>query len=317
MGLTRSNGPIRAVINAVGEYRTHSFISHGNGWTTHSTAYSPGRPGWPDYCSTPLKPAELERGYPGASQIDMGALYQFYYGGGGAIEAFWYQRSPASGAGNTVQSWLWTSSNYTWVASKQDSSRGLYRVGFSWTPNVNYVLYQYRDSQNIQGGNEYTEDTGAVCSTYLAYAQNRAGQGTISNNNTYNHSQTVAGINAIYNAVENECNSSAGFWGGVAAGITCFEGVCDDAARQVTNCFTRGICNSDNDSYYRQVRDNLWPPGPTDSAGWSTAVSISPDAIGGWAGHSWGPAAPNPVWSWDGSQSVIWNSSGSVYSCWF
>src|SRR5687767_4113651 len=51
------NGPITAVLDAVGEYRTHSMISHGpGGQVTHETMHSPGTTGWPTYCSTPLKP---------------------------------------------------------------------------------------------------------------------------------------------------------------------------------------------------------------------------------------------------------------------
>ena len=47
------------------------------------------------------------------------------------------------------------------------------------------------------------------------------------------------------------------------------------------------------------------------------AHSISPDALGGWDGHPYGTVAPYPVWSWDGSNSVTWNSAGNVYGCWF
>src|SRR5262245_16629796 len=69
-------GPVTAVLDAVGEYRTHSMMSHGpGGEVTHETMYSPGTNGWPTYCSTPLKVGELRDGYPGASRVNQGAIY--------------------------------------------------------------------------------------------------------------------------------------------------------------------------------------------------------------------------------------------------
>lgn len=44
----------------------------------------------------------------------------------------------------------------------------------------------------------------------------------------------------------------------------------------------------------------------------ATAVSISPDRIGGWSGHPVGTT----TWSFDVNQPVFWNSGGNVYGCW-
>jgi hypothetical protein len=336
VGLSNGDGPIRSILESVGEYRTHSLISHGNGWYTHSTMYTPGRPGWPDYCSTPLEPSELQNGYPGASQVNEGGLYVFYHQpGGDGPTSFYYQRSlaPNAAAGDAIQSWLWYNAPYAWVGSRQDGGNGFYRVGFGPvngpnTPYTQYVLYQYRNMEGIAAGSGWTYDYGNVCSTYLAYAQNQAGFGTISNSNTYSHLQVVSGINALYSAVEDQCNNSTGFWADVGAGITCLEGICDDAARQTANCFTdgaNGSCYTDDSRYYTRVRDaNLrdgswsgWNKGPYDQAGYATAVAVSPDAIGGWNGHPWGTQAPNPVWSADGNNTAQWNSPGNVYGCFF
>ena len=321
VGLSSGDGPIKAVITAIGEYRTHSWIYHGNGWATHSTMHAPGRPGWPTYCSTPLEPSELQNGYPGATQVNMGALYTFYYQPEGSpVEAHYFQKSPASGAGDAVQRWLWSSSNYAWVSSRQNSSSGFYRVGFDQTPYTQYSLYQYRDMQGIANGDGNTYNYGNVCSTYLAYAQSKSGNGSVSNSNSYDHGKVQAGLNAVYNSVESQCNNGTGFWDDFGAAITCFEGICDDAARQVTNCFADGIngrCYTDDDQYYRRVRDDINPPGPRNQQGYSIAQAVSPDAIGGWNGHGFGTAAPYPVWSWDGNNQVLWNSGGSVYGCFF
>ena len=85
---SRGKGPVTAVIDAIGEWRTHIMMSHGPGqYVTHSTMFSPGTNGWPTYCSTPIKANELEHGYPGTSQSNQGAIYQFLYGGGGPVHA--------------------------------------------------------------------------------------------------------------------------------------------------------------------------------------------------------------------------------------
>ena len=73
-------GVIDPVINAIGENRSHSMMSHGaNYWSTHSTMFSPGTNGWPTYCSTPLKVDDLKRGKPGVSQINRGAIFTYYW----------------------------------------------------------------------------------------------------------------------------------------------------------------------------------------------------------------------------------------------
>lgn len=338
--LSRADGPVQAVLDATNEYRTHSGISHGNGWYTHSTTYTPGTTGWPTYCSTPAEPGELQNGYPGASQINDGGLYRFYYqpdttqpgsgaigttSGAHAVTAFWYQRTATNNQGLDTANWLWNTAYYAAVSSRQDGGASFYRVGFTGvTPYTQYSLYQYRDYQGINAGT-VPWNYGNVCSTELAYAQQQAGKGTVNNTrygegtNNYPHARVVAGLNALYNSVENQCSTSTGFWTDFGAAITCFEGICDDAARQVTNCFADGInghCYNDSNRW-SQVRDNAWPGGPVDASGYSTARSISPDNVGGWSGWGYGTAAPYSVWSWDGSQQVYWNSAGAVYGCFF
>src|SRR5262245_35536417 len=72
----RGAGPIKDVISAVGESRSHSMISNASvKYVTHAAAKTPGRPGWPDYCSTPLEPGDLQNGWAGAEQINQGAIY--------------------------------------------------------------------------------------------------------------------------------------------------------------------------------------------------------------------------------------------------
>jgi hypothetical protein len=97
---------VTAVLDSVGEYRTHSMLSHGpGGQVTHETMHSPGINGWPTYCSTPLRVNELRDGYPGASRIGQGALYRFLYGSGTLVYiAYQNSRTSAGYDGNGATS---------------------------------------------------------------------------------------------------------------------------------------------------------------------------------------------------------------------
>ena len=84
------------------------------------------------------------------------------------------------------------------------------------------------------------------------------------------------------------------------------QGICDDAARQVRNCMSAGRCDTDSSSVWSSVAND----------GTTVARSISPDRLGGWSGHPYTGAGVS-VWAYDTSNTVQWNSGGSVYGCWF
>jgi len=154
-------------------------------------------------------------------------------------------------------------------------------------------------------------NNGLVCSTLLAYAQYMADKGAVTAH-TYSHGQIVNAISGLMGAVENDCRQGIGFWEKMAVNIACLEDICDDAARQVANCMSVGRCDTSDDgaNTFASVRDD---PG-------STAVSISPDQLGGWSGHPWDGYSEGSgvsVWAADTEQPVQWNSSGNVYGCWF
>lgn len=302
-----ANGPVTAVLDSLGEYRTHSMLSHGpGGQVTHETMHTPGTTGWPTYCSTPLQPGELQSGYPGASRINQGAIYQFLYGGGD-LEYIAYQLSRTSAGydsnGATITNWI-VNNMPTVLTTSQQSSQSLLRIiGPTGVP-LNYVLYQYRDIGTVNTGG-VGWNNGMVCSTLISHAQYRAGFSAVSAY-TYSHSQMVTAGNALYTAVENSCNTGLGFWKSVGTTITCFEGICDDAARQVRNCMAAGVCNSDDSTYWNNIANNST----------TVARSISPDRLGGWSGHPYtGPGVS--VWAYDTSNTLQWNSGGNVYGCWF
>src|SRR5205823_5189881 len=127
------------------------------------------------------------------------------------------------------------------------------------------------------------------------------------------HSTVTNALNALHNTVYNSCANGLGFWDGVLAStfgaIACtrwsdhcvlgvctpeFPSTCTLAADQVANCFATNSCGTSDRKNWQGIAAN--------SA--TTATSISPDNIGGWANHGWGTAAPYPVWSWDSPNQV-------------
>ena len=299
-----------AVLTAVGEHYTHSMLSHGPGeLVTHSTMYTPGTNGWPKYCSTPINSEELAHGYPGVSQTGPGGIYAFLYLGDGPAQDLMYKRSatPAGVDDNGLQiaEYVWLSMPYTAVDSRQDDGHTVYRLAHPRTAAFfDYVLYQYRNQENIHRG-EAAWNNGSVCSTFLAFAHHMAGKGTIEPA-TYDHETIVAAGNALYSRVEDECSTNTSWLMDVGSTLTCFEGICDDAARQTRNCMARGVCDSDSSSHWDAVRND-----PN-----SIAVSTSPDRLAGLSGHPFeGPEAS--VWAYDEGTDVQWNSGGDVYGCWF
>jgi len=294
---SRGTGPVRDVINGIGESATHVIVSNGLSWATHASMFSPGTNGWPTYCSTPLKANELQNGFPGLEQINMGAMYTYTYGNG-ANEYFRYQVDTL-GSGycrqQSVAQWLWNSVPYTTL---WNGSYYFYKLNNG--ANINYSLYQFRDVEGVPTGG-YSWNNGMVCSSSAAWAQYKAvGIGVTPY--YYSQSQKVNAINALYNGVESSCNSGLGFWGGVGAAITCFEGICDDAARQVANCMSRAACDTDDDGW-QTVRDNTG----------YTVRAISPDRMAGLSGHT----NTGSVWAGSSDFAVSWNSPGQVCGCWF
>ncbi len=190
------------------------------------------------------------------------------------------------------------------ATSKQNGGAGFMRLlGPNGYP-LNYTLYQYRTIESVHlGGAGW--NNGMVCSTLIAHAQYRAGFNAVTPH-VYNHTQMVSAGNALYSAVQDECNSGLGFWKGIGSTITCFENICDDAARQVRNCMAAGRCDTDSSSVWSNIANN--------SA--TVAESISPDRLGGWSGHPYTGTGAS-VWAYDSSNTLQWNSGGNVYGCWF
>jgi hypothetical protein len=115
-------GPVTGVIDAIGEYYTHSMISHGPGstkWVSQTTMRTPGiyvNPFGDDQVATD----ELRYGYPGPAQVNMGAVYKMLYSG--TLDALKYTDGGTTGP--QVADYLW----YT-LPSCSSVSSGLCYVG--------------------------------------------------------------------------------------------------------------------------------------------------------------------------------------------
>jgi hypothetical protein len=330
-----SGGFITGMMNAIGEYRTHSMLSRGpNGWVTHATA---SKPGTQNECSLPIDTSFLRASTPGLATIDQGAAYTFLYNNGGAPAFLAYQRAATvhvpdftgghnldygpiignqflgSTWGGDYLTWhqMGSGSNTVWGTDwTQMSSNGVFfgkgQVYYGWNQYMNIG----GTAQGILGGNQ--EGYGVVCSTSLAMWQHESKFGDMKPR-TYNSTVITAAANALWDEVYNACKGTTTIdgwnnWSGALAALTCFgQSVCGNAADELLNTFAND--NSESNQYgdwYNTVTHN-------------NAVSISPDDVGCWNSNGTGPGCTGTgasVWGWDVNNNVQWNSGGNSYGCW-
>jgi hypothetical protein len=308
---SRGTGPVRDVIDAIGESRSHSMLSHGPGnGASHATMLPPAIN---DYstpitgvCTQPLNASKLRDGYPGASMMDAGGLYTSLYGDGTAPEFVYFQLGDADGQnlGASVHEYLWSDAPGVEVASRGDAAETLwlYHNGAN-TDTINYSLYQFRDLERVNYGDD-AWNNGLVCSTFLAWAQARSDV-NIEQPITYPNDVIRRAAHRLHDTVLDQCQGSLGFWGSIKATVGClFVDVCELAANQVVNCMAEGDCADTTDRWKHVVEE----PG-------TVATSISPDCVGGW--NSCGKAgAGASIWAYDDSRVVQWNADGNQYGCW-
>jgi hypothetical protein len=297
--LSRSNGgPIRPVIVAIGEYYTHSMLSLGTSGIVHAEMKTPAQSGWPTVCTRPLDASQLQYGYPGVEQINLGGAYADLQGE--EITPV-YQWGDA-GTTAAVANWI-TAAPQTTAQSQSD--------GAMWFPRklrngsaISYSLYQYRNIEQTNELSSNSANNGMVCSTFLSWAHLQGGAGYVSAY-TYDHLRIANAANALFNAVQDACNSGVGFWAGLLRSVSCpFYNVCENAGDQVTNCMAANACATSDNTIWHGVRDD-----PN-----ATATSISPDRLAGLSPHGVGTS----VWSYDqGYHPIAWNAPGAQYGCWY
>ena len=347
----RGPGPIKDVLTAVGEYRSHSMLSMGpGGWVTHATSKTPivtsDRGVCGSECANPLDATFLHNSTPGLEQVTQGAIYAFLYGGDGQ-DYIGYQNAihGTTDWGQPISSFAWNEGGgfwYQWTTSSADSSQGFYTITYNGTP-VHYGWNQYMNIQQVAHGVPGL-DTGVVCSTSLAMWQHLGapGYGPDVLPRTYGSSLISSGANALFNSIKSECEGQVGFFssagaalnqigmgilcGGCGAGCgLCWAGIgcgnmnsyngdpCDEAADQMVNTFATNMASYRDDCHYDN--EYHWKS----VAASSSAVSASPDDIGCWNSNGTGAPCTGPsssVWGYDIGHTVQWNSGGTVYACW-
>ena len=297
--LSRSNGgPIRPVIVAIGEYYTHSMLSLGTSGIVHAEMKTPAQSSWPTVCTRPLDPNELQYGYPGVTQIDLGGAYADLLGGEVVPVYQWGDPARTSAVASAM-----VNAAQTTVQSGSDASVTLSRKLRGGAP-INYSLYQYRNIEQANALESGSVNNGMVCSTFLAYAHVQGGAGYVTPW-TYDHALISNAATALFDAVQNACSSGVGFWSALLRTVSCpFYNVCENAADQVTNCMAANACSSNDNAIWHGVRDD-----PS-----ATATSISPDRLAGLPPHGVGTT----VWSYDqGYHPIAWNAPGGQYGCWY
>jgi len=297
--LSRSNGgPIRPVIVAIGEYYTHSMLSLGTTGIVHAEMKTPDHSGWPTVCTRPLDANQLQYGYPGIEQINLGGAYADLQAEEVTPVYQW------GDAGKTAALATWAmGAPQTSVQSRSDGSIWISRKLRNAAP-TSYSLYQYRNIEQANQVPSNSVNNGLVCSTFLSWAHVESGAGYVPAF-TYDHALIANGANALFNAVQNACNSGVGFWSALLRTVSCpFYNVCENAGDQVTNCMAANACATNDNWIWHGVRDD-----PS-----ATATSISPDRLAGLPPHG----AGTTVWSHDqGSHPIAWNGPGPQYGCWY
>ncbi len=325
----RGNGIVTPVIDSSGEYRTHVMLSKGTSATSaHATM---GTPATRQGCDHPIVWNELQQGQPGAQVIPAGATYASLYGSrewngldstGNPFFVKWHDGGAAGAAAANLVDQLPQLS----VVSKSDASQSYLRIVHSDGQPINYELYQFMNiaTTNVGGiGNGQTDPAysgapyvlaghGHVCSTFIPYLLNRAGQGTVTSH-VYTHTQSVNGANVLKTRVKSDCNNGLDFFVGTFyssayCGIS-GDSLCANAGDQARNCMAYGDCyDSKQGKYDNWVKDTT-----------KMANSISPDRLAGYGIHnvvSGTDKATSSPWASTIQNDVVWNSDAPVnYSC--
>jgi len=297
--LSRSNGgPIKPVIDAIGEHYTHSMLSLGTAGIIHAEMRTPAQSGWPTVCTRPLDAGQLQYGNPGAEQINLAGAWADLQGE--EITPAYQWGDPAAAA--AIASWT-TSAPQTVTQSQSDGSVVIARKLRDGAP-INYSLYQYRNIEQTNQPVSASANNGIVCSTFLSWAHVQAGAGVVPAY-TYGQPLIANAASSLFNTVQNACSSGVGFWSALLRSVSCpFYNVCENAGDQVTNCMSANQCATDDNAIWHAVRD--------DPA--ATATSISADRLAGLPPHG----AGTTVWSYDQAyHPIVWNGPGAQYGCWY
>jgi len=173
---------------------------------------------------------------------------------------------------------------------------------------LEYSMFQYHDIEGRQLGAGNVTNNGVQCASLPAALYHQQSGDSIAPH-AYGHATSMAAISAIYWNVVESCQDGLGMWRNIGSAFSCAEvSICDDAARQVRNCFIDPrYCDTDSDQPWTAVQ--------ADPA--AQAMTISPDVLLGTSGHPGAPHANVGPWAGQADAPLTWSSGGNVYGCWF
>jgi hypothetical protein len=287
----------KSVINTLGEYYTHTMLSHGFGWFTHSTMRVPDTFDWdPPHLSS----IRLRDGQPGVSQISADATYLSLYGNdNGGVDAIVKRSGGNDGA--AVADYFWNSMPYRWDPG------GFWRLQW-WRTYYNYTPGHWEPTSDdfytcpdgcpiwVEASESYGQqledipyslvqyaninvNNGKVCSTLMAYGVKNALGRTIAPKQ-YSHAATANALNALYSKVFGDCKNKGQVAGIIIAFVTgpigwfiyddTTDRICGEIGNQVANCFVDpSNCHNYASVVWTRARD----------AASTAAYTISPDRI--------------------------------------
>lgn len=341
--ISRSNGVVKTVIDAVNEWGTHSAVSHGFDFhVTHSTAKTPAAQ---MSCSTPVNRTMLTSAGPGAAAITLPAMYVNYFGGSDlgnrvigtrnsgtsgfadVLGMEWYSgNNPAqdigyfegrplqptviffgnSNRGFRVAEYLWNWPLYGMFATSGNAAP-IYRYQADDGQFIRYGFGRYIDMKNTHKG-DLNGNIGATCAGLLAFGSWRSGAGGVLPHSRYTQAEKVNALNGLWTRVKQECENKlpSGMFNKDfwAYAIGCINyNVCERAGDLVANTFA--VDRAEVGTAWKNVRDN-------------TAIrpfSVSADCLAGRSAKCAATGQGSSPWGWDVSRTVTWGGS-TTFACW-
>jgi hypothetical protein len=274
-------GPVYQVLNSMGEYRSHSMLSHGpDYYVTHSTSVTPPTSSSASlyetpFCSScgnecwnPLSVSFLQNSMPGLETVSDGGIYAYLYGTGTTENFIAFQSSAGGGASAKGYANGWDSSNTANTLANMYLGTGMTETGwwssdttegdytntggiFTWVKGIAYngakMHYGWYQYMNVQGAAQGVPgvNTGSVCSTSLAMWQHDALSGT--------SGYTGDVLPRTYAAGATLTNAANALWNGVQSECSSSNGWFSSVGSFFTNLgwstlcigvtgYTQGVC---------------------------------------------------------------------------
>lgn len=349
---TPNKDVILGVIEALGETRSHTMLSHGaSGWALHNTLNTTPEmlnPNVFQTCKQPLTASMLQYGQPGARDVTQGGMYEFLYGGSDPATSLTYQQSVAwsltplgylplvTPAGANVLNWEWDNVAYT---TPTDNGNPMFQLMNDSGQPLVYSLHQFLNSGGVPNGNSTIGASGdlnggTVCSTLAAYLEAKSGYTPTTPFSYTNRAQVEQAAENLFNGIIQSVvdDGTDDFVTSCLANSCPFFPGCTAAIApllppDIAPAFATfgGCCNFDGGQALRanmasQVANCMGSNQCADNnqadwewvADYETPTSITPDRMAGVGPNHVGAS----IWAWDVANPVQWNAGGNVYGCW-